>query len=131
MLHAINDYVTQIPPCTSPISQNAPFRNLHTCTILLQNATIWYMGLVHCGIYDMGLLHLPDNPLKCRNYLLYINVWNVMHAINKTVAQFPKCTSTRFHNQPLHKMYTFSYKTEHCGIWDWCIVGFVRWAQYI
>ena len=24
----------------------------------------------------------------------------------------------------------FCYQMVHCGIWDWCIVGFVRWVYY-
>ena len=41
----------------SHISHNAPFcnRNVHMCTFLLQKGALWDMGLVHCGICEMGL----------------------------------------------------------------------------
>ena len=52
--------VTQIPQCTGPTSINAPFCDRNVCTFLLQNVALWYICLMHCGIYGMSLLgHHP------------------------------------------------------------------------
>ena len=50
--------LSQIPQCIKQISLNAPFcnRNVHLCTVLLQNDALWDMGLVHCVICEMDLL---------------------------------------------------------------------------
>ena len=71
---ALTRPAAQIPQCTSSISHNAPFcnRNVRVCTFLLQNA-FWDICLVHCGIYDMGLLLCTRIPiaLKKKPYLLW------------------------------------------------------------
>ena len=50
--------VTQIPQCTSLISHNAPFcnRNVHVCTLLLQNGVLCDICVMHRRIFEMGLL---------------------------------------------------------------------------
>ena len=50
---------------------------------------------------------------------------------NRTLTQIPQCTSPISHNAPfcnrnVHMCAHFCYKTVHCGIFVWCIVGFVR-----
>ena len=52
--------ISQLPQCIRHISHNAAFcnRNVHTCTFLLQNAVLWDMRWVHCGICATSLYNL-------------------------------------------------------------------------
>ena len=56
-----NRPVSQIPECIRQVSHNAPFGNRHMCTFLLLNIALWDMGLLHCGIYVIGLLVRTGN----------------------------------------------------------------------
>ena len=58
---ACNRPISQIPKCICAISHNATFcdRNVHMCAHLLQNGALWDICLVHCGICEIGLLHVP------------------------------------------------------------------------
>ena len=52
-------------------------------------------------------------------------------AINWSISQIPQCISSISHNAPfcnwnVHMCAHFCYKMEHFGIFNWCIVGFVR-----
>ena len=54
---------------------------------------------------------------------------------NRPISQIPQCTSPISHNasfcnRNVHTCAHFCYKMVHCGIFDWCIVGFVRWVYY-
>ena len=51
---------------------------------------------------------------------------------NRIVIHIPQFTSPISHNAPLcnrnvHTCTHFCYKVVHCGIFVWCIVGFVGW----
>ena len=69
-----NILVAWIPQCTSHIPHNAPFcsRNVHVCTVLLQNGALWYICQMHFGICEIGLL-------MCRRYSIQLktirHVW--------------------------------------------------------
>ena len=58
MFHICSRPIAQIPQCTRPISHNASFcnRNVHVRTFLLRIGALWDICLVHCGIWEMGLL---------------------------------------------------------------------------
>ena len=50
---------------------------------------------------------------------------------NSPISQIPQCIRQISHNVPLcernvHTCIYFFYKMVHCGIWDWCIVGFFQ-----
>ena len=50
---------------------------------------------------------------------------------NRVISQIPQCISQISHNAPfcnrnVHTGAHFCYKMVNCGIWDWCIVGFVQ-----
>ena len=54
------------------------------------------------------------------------------HAISK----IQQCFRQIFHNAQLcnknvHTYAHFCYKVAHCGIWDWCILGFVHQAYWV
>ena len=57
--------------------------------------------------------------------------------VNRPIAQIPQCTCPISHNTPICNKNVrmgcahFCYKMVHCGIWDWCIVWFVRWLNFI
>ena len=43
--------------------------------------------------------------------------------------QIPECTCSISHNVPFRtEMYTFLFWMEHCGIWNRCILGFVKYV---
>ena len=51
----------------------------------------------------------------------------------RPISQIPQCTGFISHNAPfcnknVHMYAHFCYKMVHCGIFVWCIVGFVRWG---
>ena len=51
------------------------------------------------------------------------------------VAPIPHCTSPRSHNSPfrdrnVHMYGHFCYKMVQCGVFVWCIVGFMRWVCF-
>ena len=49
------------------------------------------------------------------------------HLSNRPVSQIPQCTCSISHNAPFRtEMCTFLFWMVHCGIWNRCIVGFVR-----
>ena len=57
-------------------------------------------------------------------------------AVITYISQIPQCTSPISHNEPLcninvHMREHFCYKIVHCGIWDWCIVGFAICASAV
>ena len=50
---------------------------------------------------------------------------------NRPISQISQCIGQISHNTPfcnrnVHTCAHFCYKMVICGIWDWCIVGFVR-----
>ena len=66
-------------------------------------------------------------------------MWNVISIVfelqwktvywNRPVSQIPLCIRQIIHNAPFcnRNVHThFCYKMLHCGIWIWCIVGFVH-----
>ena len=56
------------------------------------------------------------------------------HILNRSAAQIPQCVSPVSHNAPfcnrnVHMCAHFCYKMVHCGIFVWCIMGFVLWLH--
>ena len=52
--------------------------------------------------------------------------------IDVTISQIPQCTSFIYHNAPFRtEMCTFLFWMVHCGIWNWCIVGFFNWVDWV
>ena len=52
---------------------------------------------------------------------------------NRPISQIPECICTISHNatfcnRNVHTCTHYCYKMLHCGIFVWCIVGFVRWV---
>ena len=52
---------------------------------------------------------------------------------NRPLVQIPQCTSpvsysAPFCNRNVHICAHFCYRLLHCGIFVWCIMGFVRWV---
>ena len=54
--------------------------------------------------------------------------------INRPISQIPWCIrqypTAPFCNRNVHTCAHFCYKIVHCGIWHWCILGFVRWVNW-
>ena len=58
-----------------------------------------------------------------------------LHYFNRPISQIPKCIcaishNATFCNRNVHMCAHFCYKMVHCGIFVWCILGFVRWVYY-
>ena len=56
--------------------------------------------------------------------------------LNKTISQIPECIcvishNATFCNRNVHMCAHFCYKMVHCGIFVWCILGFVRWVYWV
>ena len=54
---------------------------------------------------------------------------------NRPISQIPECIcaishNTAFCNRNVHICVHFCCKTVHCGIFVWCIAGFMRWIYY-
>ena len=52
-------------------------------------------------------------------------------SVSRPTVQIPQCIRQISHNVPfcnrnVHTCAHFCYKMVHCGIWDWCIMGFVK-----
>ena len=55
---------------------------------------------------------------------------------NRPISQIPECTcaishNATFCNRNVHTCAHFCYKMLHCGIFVWCIVGFVRLVYWV
>ena len=50
--------------------------------------------------------------------------------MNKSsISQVPQCIRQITHNAPFSNI--FLWKMVHCGIWVWCILGFVQWVYWL
>ena len=53
-------------------------------------------------------------------------------SLKRTISQIPHCTCPISHNAPFRtEMCTFLFWMVHCGIWNRCIVGFVRFHYFL
>ena len=72
-----------------------------------------------------------------------IDVWSFNEQVkcssdfwyNRPISQIPKYICAISHNaafcsRNVHMCAHFCYKMVHCGIFVWCIVGFVRWVYW-
>ena len=51
--------------------------------------------------------------------------------LNWPNSQIPECTCSISHNDPFKtEMCTFLFWMDHCGIWNSCILGFMKLAQF-
>ena len=65
---------------------------------------------------------------------MYMESDLIGHFIIRPISQISQCIgkcTNASHNAPfcnrnVHKCAHFCYKMVHCGIWDWCIVGFMQ-----
>ena len=64
-----------------------------------------------------------------RTFMIYVR----KAVTNRPISWIPQCTWQIYRNAPFcdrngHTFTHFCYKMVHCGIWDRCIMGFVRWV---
>ena len=64
-------------------------------------------------------------------YAVTVGLWHhwstVLRSCERPIPQIPQCTCPISHNTPFRtEMCTFLFWMVYCGIWDRCIVGFVR-----
>ena len=85
--------ILQISQCISQISHHAPFCNkyAHTCTFLLQNAALWDMGLVYCGVCATGY-----KVVKCTLLIILVKI--------------PGKTTHKYYKRYLFTTYDMGYK---------------------
>ena len=72
-------------------------------------------------------------------YLWWLFVFSIdildLHSY-RPISQILQCIRQMSHNAPfcnrnVHTCAHFCYKVVHCGMYDWCIVGFVQQAYYL
>ena len=69
---------------------------------------------------------------SCQNVCysrLYFLSWHVFvdSFCNRPISQIPQCICSISHNAPFRtEMYPFLFWMVNCGIWNWCVVGFVN-----
>ena len=94
----------------------------------------------HCGLKNGANSHWSYQPImqwgtrQSQSIFRPTNHKRVMPA-NRSISQISQCIrqishNTSFCNRNVHICAHFCYKILHCGIWDCCIVGFVRWAYW-
>ena len=74
------------------------------------------------NVFNEDITGIISISLKWR-----LHIWGPYRSISQ---QIPRCIGQISHNIPLcnrnvHMCAHFCYKVVHCGIWDWCTVGFV------
>ena len=108
----------------------------HGATCPLKVANYKHKGLYFDFTNDMEICQI--NYTFCIGYPLITHEVRAsfrgmsLAILNWPVAQFPQCTSLTPHNAPFRtEMCTFLFWMMHCGIQDWCIVGFVRLIYFV
>ena len=70
-----------------------------------------------------------QDDLLCKSHNAPVPYPTIHHSEQSRwpAVQIPQCTSPISHNSPFRtEICPFLFWMVHCGIWDWCIVGFVR-----
>ena len=76
---------------------------------------------VNIGAYTRGGICMTRRRMLAIHPDLYL--WSA----NSPISQIPQCIRRVSHTIPfLHTRAYYCYKEVHCGIWDWCIEGFVQ-----
>ena len=91
-------------------SHKAPYPTIHhfvteMCTILLQNGALWDICMMHCGIWEMGLLYTRANIVvflcfdsnHCSSWFIFFGVTSMA----KFYANVPTSTIIWFKSDPL------------------------------
>ena len=102
---------------------NKSIANLHWISISIEilPAVTW-SRMVGCwySVHSSG--HKTHNVQVQVFYLPNRNTWNNLQSVYSLFHQ------TISHNAQICNR--FSHRMVHCGIWDWCIMGFVPWVYY-
>ena len=61
-----------------------------------------------------------DDTRDNKHMSFSLNIYIITYLTNPIMHSAPFC------NRNVHTRAHFCYKMVHCGIWDWCIVGFVQ-----
>ena len=87
--------------------------------------------------YPFSSLNIQVVMATCLMFLIYSpDMSATYHANNRDISQIPQCTNSISHYTPfcyrnVHICAHFCYKMLHCVIFDWCIMGFVRWLYWV
>ena len=80
----------------------------------------------------------PSQMKSVRTDVMWVILcyWSHILSLRKSndrpISQIPECTSSISHNAPFRtEMCTFLFWMKHCGIWNWCIQGFVAQVHYL
>ena len=74
-----------------------------------------------------------EKPIRL-NWMILDFGWKLLKH-NRPISQIPECIcaishNATFCNRNVHMCAHFCYRMVHCGIFVWCIMGFVRWVYY-
>ena len=104
----------------------APSHYMSQCWLLI-SAVLWHSLQSNFSLPSYYLLKwiLKSSFQRCCLIL--------QEPLNRPIAQISQCTSPMSHNAPfcsrnVRMCARFCYRMVHCGIFVWCIVGFVRWV---
>ena len=90
---------------------------------------VWNAMNVTVGCSLSGGGSLPGWKYGCRFLLQYwIKTRDLSHKSHIVLDKYHYATIC---NRNVHTWTHFCYKISHCGIWGWCIVGFVQQVYYI
>ena len=98
------------------------------------NRSTWYNLQSVCSSFLEGGRTEKHSLSSCppKNVLTNL-VCHKRVPVNRFISQIPECICVTSHNAPfcnrnVHICAHFCYEMVHCGIFVWCIVGFVRWV---
>ena len=89
--------------------------------------TLWPMG-AKCE-NDIKWHQIPENVFVVVSKIgvTFFRLWHQPDKDNWLNSQIPHCTCSISHTAPFRtEMCTFLFWMVHCGVWNRCIVGFVR-----
>ena len=80
--------------------------------------------------YVLTIIYTPWLPCKVRKvFLLWVH--RLIYIRLLTLFKIPEWSCSTSHNAPLRpEMCTFLFWMEHCGIWNRCILWFVKLVYY-
>ena len=119
-----------------PIMQFKSFLNMMSSYFDVNHSELNGRKVVGTGLNSVRPISLVsgNESINIFHLLFQMFNWSFIQRLsadqctaNRPILQIPQRTSPIFHNAPFRtEMCLFLFWMAQCGIWDWCIVGFVR-----
>ena len=112
----------------SPLAQIMAWRLFGTKSLSKQmleyNIVNWTLRNKHQWNLNWDL-YIFSQGSALENGSHFVSASNVKQVYKIPISQILQCIRQISHRN-VYSFAHFSYKIVHCGIWDWCIVGFVK-----